>query len=76
MRYLEKDNEFDGEVVHKTGQPDKEVTVEVMKMKVPKLSDYAKNYFKEVKYDLREVYNFCLPFKFDNDKIDAEIKSL
>ena len=53
-----------------------DVTVEVMKMKTKDLSEYATNYFRELKYGLREVYNWCKPYKFDPVKIDEAIKKL
>lgn len=53
-----------------------DITVEVMRMKTKDLSDYANNYFRELKYGLREVYNWCKPYKFDSVKIDEAIKKL
>jgi len=50
--------------------------VDIMKMKTKDLSEYAKNYFRELKYTLPEVYWFAEKHGFDNDKIDTEIKSL
>ena len=47
-----------------------DVTIEVMKMKTKDLSEYATNYFRDLKYGLKEVYNWCKPYKFDSAKID------
>jgi hypothetical protein len=74
---IASEEDDDGNIASgKKGQKEaaKEISIDVMKFKTKDLSEYAKNYFKELKYTLKEVYDFCSRFNFDSAKIDEEIK--